>query len=88
MEKAASRGKVTDDALDHDQYALIRSAVVVSLSEQIHPIPEEDEAGHDKHESSGLAFHSTGQKYPFPIPFLPQYAEPGGWAMPLMEDCD
>lgn len=88
MEKALSEGKAARGELNHDPYALIRSAVVVSLSEQIHPIQEEDEAGHDNYESSGLAFHSTDQKQPHPIPFLPQNAEPGGWAMPFVEDCD
>jgi Domain of unknown function (DUF4505) len=92
MEMAVSKlnAKTATVPFEHEQcYALIRSAVVVSLSEKIHSIQEgEDEAGNDNHSSSGLAFNSTDQTPPHPIPFLPQEAEPGGWAMPFVEDCD
>lgn len=64
------------------QFALIRSAVVVALSEQIGALPED--AGQDE-ENSGLAFFAKDQESQ-PIVWLPEWAEPGSWAMPFSGD--
>jgi len=68
------------------QFALIRSAVVVGLSDQIGPVEEDDDD--DDENSSGLAFvpDNDNNNTPIPIPWLPQWAEPGAWAMPFSED--
>ena len=84
---------VGNEALsDRHHYALIRSAVVVSLSDHICPLPDDFFAQHDdatvstsKH--SDLAFSLGGQEEGIhPIPWLPEQAESGDWAMPFSED--
>ena len=88
MEKAASKGTADGGILSHEQYALIRSSVVVSLSDHIRPMEKADESGHDTNESSGLAFYSTNQKNAHSIPYLSPFAEAGAWAMPFVDGCD
>ena len=69
------------------QFALIRSAVVVGLSDQIAPLEDDND---DDENSSGLAFvpnhDDDDNNTPIPIPWLPRWAEPGAWAMPFSED--
>lgn len=63
------------------QYALVRSAVVVTLSDQIGPLPDDT----DQPDLSGLAFCTEDNEY-IPIPWLSLEAEPGLWAMPFSEN--
>ena len=94
LEKAATRIQTDATALDignsnRHQYALIRSAVVVSLSDQIGPLPDNFIAQQDTtiaiESFSGLAFFTGDQDF-HPIPWLPERVESGRWAMPFSED--
>lgn len=69
-------------------YALIRSAVVVSLSDQIIPLPDGSIAqqGDNVGVGSGLGFALGEQENLHPIPWLPEQVEAGEWAMPFSED--
>ncbi|CAB9503221.1 UPF0598 protein C8orf82 homolog [Seminavis robusta] len=75
LQKAAAKANAKPE--QQQQYALIRSAVVVALSDQIGP----DDGGEN---DEGLAFF-TADDEPHPIPWLPEAAEPGAWAMPFAE---
>ena len=78
------------DSSTRHHYALIRSAVVVSFSDQIVPLPDDfiaqqgDNLGTDIH--SGLGFSLEDHSNLHPIPWLPEQVETGEWAMPFSED--
>lgn len=67
---------------EQQQYALIRSAVVVSLSDRIVPLP--DDFISREGSLSGLAFSDNDVDF-HPIPWLPREVESGKWTMPSLE---
>ena len=78
--------KATNQCAERSRYhrfALIRSAIVVALSEHIVPLP--DDMDRRTKDDSELAF-ILGDHVPQPIPWLPDWDEPGSWAMPFSED--
>lgn len=88
-QKDASTVGTVDSSVRH-HYALIRSAVVVSLSDKIAPVPDDFLSQHDSdsgaNNHSGLSF-SLGDQNDFqPIQWLPEQVESGEWAMPFSED--
>ena len=97
LEKASAKAQNQNqsgaiDNLAHSSYALIRSAVVVSFSDHIVPMEEEEILARDNsltlQNYSGLAYvnNDNHEELPHPIPWLPREAEPGSWAMPSSED--
>jgi len=71
-----------------DQYALIRSAVVVALSDRLGSLSgdcfsQQDSAATSK--LSGLAYFSEGGEC-HPIPWLPKELDLGPWALPFSEE--
>jgi Domain of unknown function (DUF4505) len=85
LEQIAAKTKDQTSCDKMQRFALIRSAVVVALSEQIGPLPED--VDQKKEHQSGLAFFPNDHEC-HPIPWLPEWAEPGSWAMPCSEDVD
>jgi hypothetical protein len=59
-------------------YGLVKSSVAVSLSDQI--IPCDDDS-----DEKGYSLEFVANEVRYPIVWLPESAEPGGWAMPFVE---
>jgi hypothetical protein len=62
-----------------DEFGLIRSSVAVALSDRIEVLDRDDADG-----SSGMGIMTESGL--LSIPWLPEEAEPGAWAMPSSED--
>jgi hypothetical protein len=76
-DKAKNKVVATQEA--KDEFGLIRSSVAVALSDRIEVLDEDDSDG-----SSGMGIVTESGL--LSIPWLPEGAEPGAWAMPSSED--
>lgn len=90
--KVASKSQQRkSESPSHSSFALIRSAIVVSFSDRIVPMDDEEIQQRKSIEVSlqnysGLSILDDNQDNPYPIPWLPKDAEPGRWALPYSED--
>lgn len=74
-----SKGPTLLHDLPVPEYGLIRSSVAVALSENIVFCSNRDATS----SHSDMNFVSSIDQYP--IPWLPEHAEPGPWSMPVVE---